>query len=186
MMASIGWVLVRYERAPISSSRTRRRSEDASQYLDRIVWRLLETIHLARLDGNEVVYLVTRRSPHSIAILIPPGRRMPAHVTALGKALLAARPWPLVESSVPRAVEHLTDQTITSRDKFAREFRTDGRAGLRDRSPESDEGVHCIVALDLHSPPLYAISCSIPMLRLLAELEGRAIAGLLEVKKRLK
>ncbi len=61
-------------------------------YLDEASDALGETIHLARLDGADVVYLATRESHEYARALARVGRRVPAHAGALGKALLAERP----------------------------------------------------------------------------------------------
>ena len=57
--------------------------------LDRLSDDTTETIHLARLDGTNVVYLATRQSQHYLRPFTRVGRRLPAHSTSLGKALLA-------------------------------------------------------------------------------------------------
>lgn len=61
-------------------------------YLDKASDALGETIHLARLDGSDVVYLATRESHEYLRTISRVGRRVPAHAGALGKALLAERP----------------------------------------------------------------------------------------------
>ncbi|BFO21363.1 hypothetical protein SHKM778_77510 [Streptomyces sp. KM77-8] len=61
-------------------------------YLDEASDALGETIHLGRLDGHDVAYLATRESHEYLRTISRVGRRLPAHVGALGKALLAERP----------------------------------------------------------------------------------------------
>ncbi|WP_245849529.1 IclR family transcriptional regulator, partial [Lentzea kentuckyensis] len=51
-----------------------------------------ETILLAVLDGPDVVYLARHDGSQSIRLASDIGRRMPAVVTALGKAMLATLP----------------------------------------------------------------------------------------------
>ena len=48
-----------------------------------------ETVHLAVLDGVEVVYLAKVDSIHAVRMVSAVGRRLPAHCTAVGKALLS-------------------------------------------------------------------------------------------------
>ena len=117
---------------------------NVSPTLDALCAELSETIHLARLDGNEVVYLVTRRSPHSVSIIVPPGRRMPAYVTGLGKALLAARVWSDVEALLPRKLTRLTKNTISSRDELHRELQATEERGYALDREESADGVRCV------------------------------------------
>jgi DNA-binding IclR family transcriptional regulator len=51
-----------------------------------------ETVHLAVLDGVEVVYLAKVDSIHAVRMVSAVGRRLPAHCTAVGKALLSGLP----------------------------------------------------------------------------------------------
>lgn len=48
-----------------------------------------ETLLLARLDGKEVIYLARYDGSQPIRLASDVGKRMPAHVTALGQAMLA-------------------------------------------------------------------------------------------------
>jgi DNA-binding IclR family transcriptional regulator len=155
--------------------------------LDELSQRFDETIHLARLDGDEIVYIVTRPSSHAVAIVIRPGRRLPATVTGLGKALLAARPWPEVEALVPKLAPALTPHTITSHAALREELEATRARGYALDEQESALGVRCVaVTVDLETPPLYAISCSMPTVRVTAALHAEVIDGLLEAKRRLR
>ena len=46
--------------------------------------------HLAILDARDVVYLLTERPPQTVPLVVDVGVRLPAHLTASGRALLAA------------------------------------------------------------------------------------------------
>ncbi len=50
------------------------------------------TAHLAVLHGREVVYVIEERAPHSAPLVSDVGVRLPAHLTATGRAILAALP----------------------------------------------------------------------------------------------
>ncbi len=69
--------------------------------LDRLSDDTTETIHLARLDGTNVVYLATRQSQHYLRPFTRVGRRLPAHSTSLGKALLATHSDEQVRKMLP-------------------------------------------------------------------------------------
>src|SRR5262249_61106386 len=51
-----------------------------------------ETVHLGTLDGVEVVYLAKVDSIHAVRMVSAVGRRLPAHCTGVGKALLSGLP----------------------------------------------------------------------------------------------
>ncbi|MEC0208590.1 IclR family transcriptional regulator [Paenibacillus ehimensis] len=50
---------------------------------------LKETIQLAKLERNEVLYLAKEEMPSPVRLSSEPGIKFPAHATALGKAMLA-------------------------------------------------------------------------------------------------
>lgn len=54
--------------------------------------RLGESAHLAVLSGSDVVYIVEERAPRRPALVSDVGVRLPAHLTATGRAMLAALP----------------------------------------------------------------------------------------------
>jgi DNA-binding IclR family transcriptional regulator len=47
--------------------------------------------HVAVLDGRDVVYLATERPPQTVPLVVDVGVRLPAHLTASGRTLLATR-----------------------------------------------------------------------------------------------
>ncbi|TFD20384.1 IclR family transcriptional regulator [Cryobacterium sp. TMS1-13-1] len=57
-----------------------------------LVDRLGESAHLVVLHGRDVIYLVEERAAHRPSLVSDVGVRLPAHLTASGRALLAALP----------------------------------------------------------------------------------------------
>jgi DNA-binding IclR family transcriptional regulator len=57
-----------------------------------LVDRLGESAHLVVLHGRDVIYLVEERAPHRPSLVSDVGVRLPAHLTASGRAMLAALP----------------------------------------------------------------------------------------------
>jgi IclR family KDG regulon transcriptional repressor len=51
-----------------------------------------ETVHLAILDGNEVLYIAKEEGTNTVRMVSAVGRRFPAYGTGVGKMLLAALP----------------------------------------------------------------------------------------------
>src|ERR1043165_8001829 len=90
--------------------------------LDRLSDDTTETIHLARLDGTNVVYLATRQSQHYLRPFTRLGRRLPAHSPPLGKALLSTYPDEQVRKMLPETLPALTEHTITDREKLIEEL----------------------------------------------------------------
>lgn len=65
--------------------------------------RLGESTHLAVLSGADVIYIVEERAPRRPALVTDVGVRLPAHLTATGRAMLAALPREQVRALYPNA-----------------------------------------------------------------------------------
>ncbi|WP_330302419.1 MULTISPECIES: IclR family transcriptional regulator [unclassified Streptomyces] len=155
-------------------------------YLDEASDALGETIHMARLDGSDVVYLATRESHEYPRTLSRVGRRIPAHAGALGKALLAERP----DDGLPLPAEPLaalTENTHTGRATLLADL-----AAVRDRgySVDREETVPGIAgfgfALRYDTPATDAISCSVPVARLTEEHEARIVGVMRETRTKIE
>lgn len=62
-----------------------------------------ESAHLAVMSGRDVVYIVEERAPRRPALVSDVGVRLPAHLTATGRAMLAALPREQVRALYPDA-----------------------------------------------------------------------------------
>ncbi|WP_307696417.1 IclR family transcriptional regulator [Nocardia beijingensis] len=101
--------------------------------------------HLGVLDGREVLYL--DKIGGRIAASVPTrlGGRMPAHSTALGKALLATLDPSIVEASFRDRLPQLTARTLTDRAELHRELgRIRNRQGVAVDNEESVPGITCV------------------------------------------
>ncbi|GAA2401534.1 IclR family transcriptional regulator [Catellatospora methionotrophica] len=135
--------------------------------LDALAERFGETVHLGRLDGPNVVYIAKRESAHPLRLFSAIGRRLPAHATALGKALLAARPDGEVDRLLEWPLAALTSHTITAPDALHAELDRIRDTGHAEDREENTEGIMCLaVAVPLRSPAVDAISVSVPLARL--------------------
>jgi DNA-binding IclR family transcriptional regulator len=155
-------------------------------YLDEASDALGETIHLARLDGPNVVYLATRESHEYLRTISRVGRRIPAHAGALGKALLAERPDD--ELRLPEGpLAALTENTHTERATLLADL---VRVRTRGYSIDREETVTGIAgfgfALRYDSPAIDAISCSAPVARLSEEHEARIVAVMRDMRTKIE
>ncbi len=68
-----------------------------------LVDRLGESAHLAVMSGRDVLYIVEERAARRPALVTEVGVRLPAHLTATGRAMLAALPASQVRALYPDA-----------------------------------------------------------------------------------
>ncbi|MCX2729971.1 IclR family transcriptional regulator [Saccharopolyspora sp. NFXS83] len=158
------------------------RVAEIKPYLDDLVADLGETVHFARLDGADVVYLLTRESKHHLRPFSRVGRRLPASATSLGKALLAEREDAEIDELLPDPLPKFTESTLDRAELKADLVATRARGYAIERE-ESNVGVHCIgVALRYDGPVQDAISCSMPTARVTAEIQQEAIERMLRAR----
>jgi DNA-binding IclR family transcriptional regulator len=69
--------------------------------LARLVDRVGESAHLAVLHGRDVLYVVEERAPGRPPLVTDVGVRLPAHLTASGRAMLAMLPGAQVRALFP-------------------------------------------------------------------------------------
>lgn len=96
--------------------------------------------HLAVLDGRDVVYLVTERPPQTRPLVVEVGVRLPAHLTASGRALLAEQTTAQVHASFPdrASLTRRTDVGPTDPRSFRRLLEEVRRTGIGVEDGEVD------------------------------------------------
>jgi DNA-binding IclR family transcriptional regulator len=109
-------------------------------------------MHIAILDGQDVLYVERREGPGAIPVFRAIGTRMPAHTTSSGKVLAAFLPAEQQQRLVAglRLVPK-TPRTITSRDDFKVELAKVRRQGYAENRGESEPGM-CSVAAPIRDP----------------------------------
>jgi DNA-binding IclR family transcriptional regulator len=138
-----------------------------------------ETIHLARLDGADVVYLASQESAHHIRYVSRIGRRLPAHATALGKILLSMRSPEEVTALLPDVLVKLTPATVDDHATLRAELAEARDRGWSFERGQNTPGLGCFaVVVPGRHPATDAISCSIPLTRLTDERSSRVVAEL--------
>jgi len=121
------------------------------------------TIHYARRDEAHVLYLASRESRDSVRVVSRVGRRLPAHLTALGQALLAQLTNDEVDSLLDGDLIAYTQHTITDRAMLHKELEEVRGRGWAFEREQGTVGVACVAAtVDYRIPASDAISCSMP------------------------
>ncbi|MEN3356173.1 MAG: hypothetical protein V7637_155 [Mycobacteriales bacterium] len=158
----------------------------ARDTLDWLATETTETVHLARLDGFDVVYLATRESQHYLRPFTRVGRRLPAHATSLGKALLATRTDDEVKALLPGKLERLTDNTITTAPALLADLQLARERGYAVDGEENTLGLRCFGVALGRASARDAISCSVPVARLSPSRDRLITNALLTARDRLE
>lgn len=142
----------------------------ATPHLAALVEEIGETANMALLEGDAVVYVAQVPSAHSVRMFTEVGRRVPAHSTGVGKALLS--------QLTDQAVLHLlrrtgmpaqTGRTITAPEALLAELAEIREQGWAVDNAEQEDGVRCVATTVRHAATRVAISISGP--------SGRVTAG---------
>ncbi len=106
-----------------------------------------ETVHVAVLDGREVVYIERLDSPNTLRLFLEIGRRNAANATGTGKCLLAfLSEWELERLLDGWELIAKTPHTITDRDALRAELKAIRRRGYAHNLNESEVGVYSVSA----------------------------------------
>ena len=103
----------------------------AQHTLDGLVTALGETAHLARLNGDFAESVLMKQPLGSNRAYVQPGRQLPLHAAASGKALLAFQAEAFIADYLVRPRTRYTERTKVRPEEVRREFdriRNDGSA----------------------------------------------------------
>jgi IclR family transcriptional regulator, KDG regulon repressor len=124
-------------------------SNEARPLLRELREKVNETVHLAVLDGAEIMYVFNLESTQAIRMRSDVGVRKPAYCTAEGQAILAYQPPDVVDRVVGNGLAARTPQTVTDPLAFKKVLEGVRARGCAIEDEESELGMRCIAA------PLY-------------------------------
>ena len=152
--------------------------------LDALAGALGETVHLGSLDGADVVYLDKRESIHPLRLYSAVGKSLPAHATALGKAILSQLAESAVQKLIKEPLQKLTENTISNWEDLRVELERTRTQGYAIDNEENAAGITCFaVPLRSKGQVTNALSVSIPTSRLTDELKARTIEQLMRAQE---
>lgn len=140
----------------------------AAPYLEELRDWCGESVNMAILDNQEVVYIERLFGYHALGIRSELGKRAPVHSTALGKAIAAYLPGNeltlLLNGYKFRPV---TSHTITDCKTFEQDLNTVKNSGYGIDDQENEMGGRCIGApvFNHQGYPIAAVSISCPIQR---------------------
>lgn len=137
--------------------------------LAELVAEIGETANMAVLEGDVVVYAAQVPSGHSMRMFTEVGRRVHAHCTGVGKAILAQLPDEQVRELLRRTgMPVRTPRTHTDPAAFLAELAEVREQGWAVDDAEEEVGVRCVAAPIPGAPTASAVSVSGPSGRITA------------------
>ncbi len=130
-----------------------------------------ETVHLATLDEDDLVYLGKVESMRTlrVSMMSRVGRSAPAYCTGVGKVLLAYLPRKQLDYILKKEKPiRYTDKTIVRRADLDRELSLIREKGYAIDNEEHEAGVRCVAAPVRNNDSVVcgAVSVSVPTVRL--------------------
>ncbi|SFJ17546.1 IclR family transcriptional regulator [Thermoflavimicrobium dichotomicum] len=120
---------------------------DARVHLEKLMQQVEETVFMAILSGDEMVYVAKIDNNRSIRTSAQIGSRRPMYCTGLGKAILAFLSNEKREGLLAKMkLEPITEHTITDRNELEKQLRLFKDQGYAIDNEENEEGLYCIAA----------------------------------------
>lgn len=114
----------------------------ARPILERLNQDLQETVHLGRLEGDQVHFIDSIESGRAVRVVSRAGRLMPAHCTSTGKAMLSRLTTEQLHALYPAEIlAGVTEHSIRTRAALERDLQTVRRRGFATSDEESEDGV---------------------------------------------
>jgi DNA-binding IclR family transcriptional regulator len=146
--------------------------KEIKPYLEKLMKKTEETIHLGILDDNEVIYIDKVESPHTIRMYSSIGKRAPVHCTGLGKVLIAFSSQEDIENFLEtKKLKKYTENTITKPEEFKENLKKIKKRGYSIDNQEHEVNINCIASpiFDHKGNVLAAFSISGPSNRMTLE-----------------
>ena len=119
---------------------------EARPFLRTLMERTGETVHLAILDHDSVLYIITHESKQALRMGSKVGTRVAVHSTAVGKALLAFQPEEEIARIVARGLPASAPNTVVDGKSLRRELELVRTRSYAVDDEESEVGLRSIAA----------------------------------------
>jgi len=140
----------------------------AQPYLQQLAALSGETVDLAILDDDHVVYLQVIESTQRVKIAAAVGEQLPVHCTATGKTFLAYLPVYQVNEILAKGMTKYTKNTLTSLADLDQDLREIRERGFAISKEEYEKDINAVAApiLDANGCPIAVIAIVGPSFRL--------------------
>ena len=160
---------------------------DARVYLQELMSKVEETVFMAVLSDDELVYIAKVDSNRSMKTSAEIGSRRPLYCTGLGKAFLSFIPKEKREQYLQKTeLKALTPKTITDPDELNQQLSHFNSLGYAIDDEENEEGLYCYSApiYDASGEMVAAISTAGPKERITKD-GDKVISELLSTSRRI-
>ncbi|MFC0522884.1 IclR family transcriptional regulator [Pontibacillus salicampi] len=122
-------------------------NSEAQPYLRRLMEKVEETVFMAVLIEQELVYVAKVDNPRSVLTSAQIGMRKPIYCTGLGKAFLAFLPESMKDRILANVDMHaVTEKTITSRLSLNNQLSLFRQQGYAVDDEENESGLYCLAS----------------------------------------
>jgi IclR family KDG regulon transcriptional repressor len=162
----LGWRVMALSQILLETTEFR---SEARRAMEHLVSLTGETVHLAALEANQLIYVDKLQGTRAIQVrLTGIGIRLPAHCSAVGKAILAHLPWEqALEILEEQGMKKFTPNTITTPEELREELWNIQERGYAYDFEEAELELCCVAApIRDHSGEVVAsMSLSVPAYR---------------------
>jgi DNA-binding IclR family transcriptional regulator len=155
--------------------------------MEKLLTRFEQTVNLAVLDREQVLYTEILEGLRSIRLAANVNTYAPVHATGVGKSMLAfLHPIEAEEILKKRSRQKLTPKTVTSVKAHLRAFKRIREQGFAIDNEETEKGARCVAAPIFNSQgrPVGAISVSGPVSHMGGKTVAQIAPALMEATRR--
>lgn len=157
-------------------------------YMKEISRKFNETVNLAILDRDEIIYLYSMGSDNTLKLDLRIGFNQPAYCAAVGKVLLASLSEQELDGYLQRVkLKSYTSYTITSKEYLKKDLKLIREKGYSFVNEEYMVGVSCVAVplKDNRGKVCAGLSFSVPTVRMDKEKLSLLTDSLLSVSKKI-
>lgn len=139
--------------------------------IDEVCAKIEETVHVAMLDGIDVVWIEKRECTKSIKTSTKIGARLPAYSTADGKIIICYQDNDKIINYLPKRIPKHTQNTITNKAQFINKLEEMKKNSCAIDNEEYIEGIRCVAApiFDHDGKVRFSLSTTGPAFRMTDE-----------------
>lgn len=114
---------------------------------EKIIKIVEETIQLSIIEDTKIIYIAKKEALSRVRVSTEPGMSLPAHATAMGKAMLSSfSKRELEEKYKGKSIEKLTKKTVDTLDGLIKQLNEVKNDGYIVENEETIKGFTCIAA----------------------------------------